>query len=106
MKKTVPSNRMYIVPPRAIGLTRSPPGVMAAAKMAIPRMMTRRAPRQPCRGHDADPRQPVQQDRELHDQAEGQEHRGDEVEVGSGRQVGDEHVVGEARAGSRRRTAG
>jgi len=40
----VPSNRTYIVTPSTIGLTRSPPGVIAVAKMAMPRMICRRAP--------------------------------------------------------------
>ena len=39
MNRTVNSNRMYIVPPRTNGLTRSPPGVTTAAKMEMPRMM-------------------------------------------------------------------
>ena len=43
MKKIVPSNRMYIVSPRTIGLTMSVPGVIAAAKIAIPRIAIRRA---------------------------------------------------------------
>ena len=42
MEKMVPSNRRYIVSPRTIGLTRSPPGVIAAAKIAMPRIAIRR----------------------------------------------------------------
>src|SRR4029078_12767949 len=40
--RTVSSNRMYIVPPRTVGLMRSPPGVATAAKIAIPRITLRR----------------------------------------------------------------
>src|SRR4029079_6872790 len=36
---------------------------------------------QALRGHDVHAREPEQQDRELEDEAEGEEHRGDEVEV-------------------------
>ena len=84
MNRTVSSNRMYIVPPRTIGLTRSPPGVATAAKIAMPRMIIRRDVRSRCRGHDPDPRQAEQQDRELHDQAEHQEQGRHEVEVRPG----------------------
>src|SRR3954447_3577449 len=42
MNQTVISNRTYIVPPSTNGLTRSPPGVATAAKIAIPRITIRR----------------------------------------------------------------
>src|SRR3954453_7451983 len=42
MATMVPSYRMYIVTPSTNGLTRSPPGVAAAAKIAIPRIAIRR----------------------------------------------------------------
>ena len=47
-------------------------------------------------GDDADPRQAHEEDRELHDQPEGQEHGGHEVEEGSRGDVLDEPVVIEA----------
>ena len=84
MNRIVSSNRTYIVPPSTNGLTRSPPGVATAAKIAMPRMTIRRDELQPLRGDDADRRQPDEQDRELHDQPEGQEQRGHEVEVLAG----------------------
>ena len=88
MKKIVSSYSRYIVPPRTNGLTRSPPGVATAEKIAMPRMTIRRDDAQPLRGDDPDPRQRDEQDRELHDQPEGEEHRRHEVEVlaGGGRQ--------------------
>ena len=75
MTTIVPSNSTYIVMPSTNGLTRSPPGVAAAAKIAIPR--TAHPPRvataaaevtMPTRDS------PYEQDRELHDQAEHEEH--------------------------------
>ena len=45
MNTTVSSNNTYIVMPRTNGLTRSPPGVATAEKIAIPRIVYRRAPR-------------------------------------------------------------
>src|SRR5436190_218121 len=44
MNRSVSSNRMYIVLPRTIGLTMSPPGVTTAAKIEMPRMIIRREP--------------------------------------------------------------
>ena len=95
MKTTVNSNRMYIVPPSTIGLTRSPPGVATAAKIGDAEDDHPARLAQLGRGHDPDPRQPVEQDRELHDQAEHEEHRRDEVEVRPGGEVGDQDVVRE-----------
>ena len=42
MNRTVSSKSTYIVPPSTNGLTRSPPGVATAEKMAIPRITNRR----------------------------------------------------------------
>ena len=81
---------MYIVPPRIVGLTRSPPGVATAAKTAIPRMTIRREDREPGGAEDPDPGEGVEDDRELHQQAEREEHRRDEVEVRRRREVGDD----------------
>ena len=42
------SKRMYIVTPRTVGLTRSPPGVTTVANTAMPRITYRRAERRRC----------------------------------------------------------
>ena len=90
MKKIVPSNSRYIVPPSTNGLTRSPPGRRDgredgdAEDHVAPRLA------QAVGRDDPDPRQPDEQDRELHDEAERQEHRGHEVEERPGRDVLDQ----------------
>ena len=48
MNRVVSSNRTYIVMPSTNGLTRSPPGVTTAAKIAIPKMTIRRAEASRC----------------------------------------------------------
>ena len=72
------------MPPRTIGLTMSPPGVATAAKIAMTRITIRRDARSRSDVAMPDPRQAVQDDRELHHEAEGEEHRRDEVEVRAG----------------------
>ena len=84
MNRIVSSNRTYIVMPSTNGLTRSPPGVTTAEKIAMPRMTIRRIELSRCEVTMPDHRQPDEQDRELHDQPEGEEHRGHEVEVLAG----------------------
>ena len=102
----VSSNRMYIVTPRTVGLTRSPPGVATAAKIAIPRMIIAARRSEPRGGHDPDPRQGVQHDRELHQEPEGEEQRRHEVEVGRRGEMGDDLVVREPQQEAASRTAG
>ena len=73
------------MPPSTNGLTRSPPGVATAEKIAIPRMTIRREAASRCEVTMPTRDRPDEQDRELHDQPEHEEHRRHEVEVLAGR---------------------
>ena len=107
MNQIVPSNSRYSVMPSTIGLTRSPPGVSDRREDRDDQDDASPArPAEPLRRHDPDPRQADEQDRELHEDAEGQEQRRHEVEVAPDVDRRLDALPEELRAGTARRTAG